>query len=138
MQTLGLSLRQISSLVGHTSLYEYEDFIQSSGASHLVEITPSEHQAIENARKIFKASRLLDRSGELGDFLSRKFLPKGEKLSCDEENILFLPTFNNPYEFFALQTIEGWRDRCQYAVCYINEVWESDFKECELGGAENS
>jgi len=130
MHTVGLSLRKVSSLVGYSSLYEYEDFIQDVSVSSLVEIDPQDYQAIENSRRVYKALRQLDRSRITGNFLSRKFIPKDPKFQIIGDSTLFLPTFNNPYELFSLQAVEGWRDRCRYAVCYINEVWESDLKKC--------
>ncbi len=124
-QTLGLSLRQVRSLVGYSSLYEFEDFIQShSSSSKLFQI--ADYSAFEKGRRAYKALQYVDKTGSTGNFVARQIIPKSSRFELKEEYELFLPTFNSPFELFTLQSIEKWRDRCQYAACYINEVWATE------------
>ncbi len=127
---LGLSLRQVASLVGYSSLYEFEDFIQAhSPTAHLLEI--SDYSDFETARRVYKALQRLDKTGSLGDFVSNRVLPKSSQFQINGDYLLFLPTFNNPFELFTLKAVDGWRRHCQYAACYINEVWASELTSCQ-------
>lgn len=127
---LGLSARKISSLVGYSSLYEFEDFIRYVSAKKLDEIKPEVQKSIETSRRAFKFSKSFIRSKKLRDLLCRNLIPKSSRVHLDNDTFLFLPTFNHPFELFSLQAIENWRKRCRHAVCYINEVWETELKSC--------
>jgi hypothetical protein len=128
-QSLGLSVRNIRTLVGYASLYEFEDFLQGFGAANLIEI--ENYEAIERSRKVFKAFKKLDNSGNIGGFFSHFFIPGKSQFHLDRDYNIFLPTFNSPFELFCLNAVQGWRDRSRYAACYINEVWEAQLKDCD-------
>ena len=125
---LGLSVRQIRNLVGFTSLYEFEDIIQNNNHASLIQI--KDHQAIEASRKIYKAFKAIDKSGNLSNFLARHYIPNQSRFHLQNDYDLFFPSFNSPFELFALKSVEGWRDRSRYAACFINEVWERELKDC--------
>lgn len=130
---LGLSVREFKQLVGYSSLYEFEDLIQALSKAKLFKV--KDFRSLETSRKIYKTARKVarkfDRSGRAVNFLYRQFLPIKSRLFCQEDYSLFVPTFNNLFELFALKSIEGWRDRSRYAACYINEVWEDWLQESD-------
>ncbi len=125
---LGLSVRQIRSLVGFSSLYEFEDIVQTN--SHASLIQTRDNQAIEAGRKVYKAFKAIDKSCHLSNFLSRYCIPTKSRFHLQHDYDLFFPSFNSPFELFALKSVEGWRDRSRYAACFINEVWERELKDC--------
>jgi hypothetical protein len=127
--SLGLSVRNVRTLVGYASLYEFEDFLQEIGAASLIKI--ENYKVIERSRKVFKAFKKLDGSGNIGSFVSRFFIPRKSQFHLDRDYNIFLPTFNSPFELFCLSAVQGWRDRSRYAACYINEVWEAQLKDCD-------
>jgi hypothetical protein len=130
--TLGLSVREIKTLVGYSSLYEFEDIIQSVGGANLLKVKANDYQALENSRKAYKAVRKVTKSRRFGDFISQHFISDC-RFQLQKNHTLFIPTFNNLFELFALKSVAEWRDRSRYAACYINEVWEDwlQDKDCE-------
>lgn len=121
--TLGLSVREIQTLVGYASLYEFEDTIQSISTTNLLKLKLKDYEALETSRKVYKAAKKVSKSRQLSNLLSRPFNSNG-RVYLQEDYTLFVPTFNNLFELYALKSVEGWRDRSRYAACYINEVWE--------------
>ncbi len=113
-----LSMRLVSDLVGYCGLYEFEDLV--------VELTGAEFGRIESldgldlSRQVYRVARRLTGSLKFAD-QARPL--RGARLPKTQYE-LFLPVFNHPHELFALNAIEGWRERCRFAACYICEAWE--------------
>lgn len=135
---IGLSVRQLHSLVGYTSLYEFEDLMQELSSTNYLELV--DHQGLELSRKIYKACRLISRqienSGQrdgwvrkLGTQIAHYLIPQKNRFHIDDKHSLFLPNFNNIFEVFGLQSIKGWREQCRYSACLINEIWASELKD---------
>lgn len=135
---IGLSVRKLQSLVGYTSLYEFEDLIQDLSPVHYFELV--DRQSLELSRKVYKACRRLSRkvysacrrasrAGRLSSGLAHRFLSENNCFTLDHDYTLFFPTFNNAFELFGLKAIKGWRERCRYAACFINEVWASELND---------
>src|SRR5205085_66609 len=120
---LQLSMRRIHDLVAFCLPYEFEDVVAEVTGADRVE--PEDHEALEFARRIYKAVRLATRSRKL----ARSLLPRlgVPRLTRDYE--LFLPVFNNAFELFALLAIPDWRKRCRVAACFISEMWVDDVPE---------
>ena len=116
-------MRRIHDLVAFCLPYEFEDVVAEVTGADRVE--PEDHEALEFARRIYKAVRLATRSRKL----ARSLLPRlgVPRLTRDYE--LFLPVFNNAFELFALLAIPDWRKRCRVAACFISEMWVDDVPE---------
>jgi hypothetical protein len=125
---LGLSLRNVRDLVGYVSLYEFEDFICETNQADIVRV--QYYNELEQARRVYKILKRVDKSGVTGSFLASQLMPKDSMVVLDRDYELFFPTFNSPFELFTLQPIQGWRDRSRYAACYINEVWLTEIQSC--------
>lgn len=135
---IGLSVRKLQSLVGYTSLYEFEDLIQEISPVRYFELV--DRKSLEMSRKVYKACRRVSakvyrvcqrasQAGKLSSGLAHRFLPENSRFQIDRDYTLFFPTFNNAFELFGLKAVDGWRDQCQYAACYINEVWASELSD---------
>lgn len=116
---LVLSMRRIADQVGYCALYEFEDVIVELTGAALV--APLDFARLERARRAYRLVHHATRSPRLADL----FRPGAGALRLEHEWELFLPVFNHPHELFALKAVEGWRERCRHAACYICEVWES-------------
>jgi len=83
---------------------------------------PTQRESLELARKVYKAFRHLTGSRWVADLMR----PEAGALAVQRDYALFLGVFNHPYELFNLRALKGWRARCRFAACYVNEAWESD------------
>jgi hypothetical protein len=115
-----LSMRQIADLVGYCALYEFEDIVADLTGADIAR--PTSMESLELPRRIYRAARYLTRSAEIAESIR----PKGAPLGIRKDYELFLAVFNHPHELFALTTIEGWRERSKFAVCYLCEAWDAE------------
>ncbi len=118
--TLVLSMRQVADLVGYCALYEFEDVVAEVSGADVAR--PTNLEALEIPRKVYKLARYLTGSAELAESLR----PTGRRHKIQKNYELFLSVFNHPYELFALNTIEGWREKSTFAVCYLCEAWDAE------------
>jgi len=112
-----LSMRRIHDLVAFCLAYEFEDVVaEVTGADR---IEPEREATLELFRRVYKLTRYATRSTRLAHLLTPP--PPHVRLERDYE--LFFPVFNHPHELFALASIQGWRERCQKAACFVSEAW---------------
>lgn len=116
-QVLLLSMRRLANLVAYCTLYEFEDVVAEMAGADRVDA--GSEAALERSRRVYKLVRLTTRSRWLACRVTRA--PATVRIRRDYE--LFFPTFNNPYELYALASVPDWRKRCRFAACFINEVW---------------
>lgn len=113
-----VSMREIANLVALCNLYEFEDIISENDAADMLKLLSADNSV---ARKIYKITKHLTNSKPLAEFL----VPGANPYFFNQEYELFFPTFNSPFELFALHSFKNWRQKCNKAVCYILEFWES-------------
>ena len=120
---LQLSMRRVHDLVAFCAPYELEDVVAEVTHADRMEIT--DYAAVENARRVYKASRKLLRSRAL----ARSLAPGLRAPRLTREYELFFPVFNHPFELWALAAIPDWRARCKVAACFISEIWIEELPE---------
>lgn len=129
IRTLIYTLRDVEGLVAYSHLYEFEDI-----ASELLEadvIRLSHYNELDLYRKIYKAVKRTTGRRKIAEPLARRAMSSSLAQPVTESYDLFLSTFNHIYETFTLLALGNWRAACQKAACYIIELWEHDFPECE-------
>jgi hypothetical protein len=120
---LQLSMRRVHDLVAFCAPYEFEDVVQEATGADRVE--PSDFDAIEKARRVYKLGRLATRSRRL----ARSVTPGLGAAALTRDYELFFPVFNHPFELFALAAVPDWRSRCRVAACFVSEIWVQEIPE---------
>lgn len=122
-RVLLLSMRRIADVVGYSAMYEFEDLVSELlGADRAAPRTP---EPLELARRAYKLTRSVTRSGRVAELLRPRFGSAPVRGEYD----LFLAVFNHPHELFNLHALSGWRERCRFAAVYICEAWEARLPE---------
>ena len=116
-----LSERELKNHVASCCLYEFEDAIDEVDT---VDIFTPIH-SYNSAQRNFKWVKKFTRSPEFANFV--KLDPNSFTLKHDYE--LFFMILDNPSKFIAIDSIKNWRQKCQKAVCYIIEIWESQIPQ---------
>ncbi len=129
LETLILSMREVSHLVGYSHLYEFEDVVSELLNADIIKLT--NHDDLDTYRKLYKAAKLTIRSRTTANFLTDKVIKKALKQPLEKDYDLLIAPFNTPYELFMLLSLGNWRDKCKKAACYIIEFWQYDLPECE-------
>lgn len=122
-KVLTFSMRRVATLVAYCAPYEFEDVIARTTGADRVE--PDSVDGLEFLRRVYKVARAVTRSPRLASHL----VPRLGALRLEKDYDLFLPVFNNPYEVFALRAIPDWRDRTNFAACFISEIWQQFLPE---------
>jgi hypothetical protein len=107
----------MADLVAFSSVYEFEDVLQSVTGAERVEANGL--KALEFWRRSYKYTRLL--TGSAG--LARRLAPRPETLRLQSKYDLFFPVFNHPHELYALSLLPDWRRHCRLGACFIVELW---------------
>jgi len=110
-------MRRLADLVAYSSLYEFEDVLQSVTGAQRIEA--SGQQALEFSRRSYKYGRLLTGSRTLAELFAVR--PTTVRLEHDYD--LFFPCFNHPHELYALSLLPEWQRRCRVKACFIVELW---------------
>lgn len=116
-----LSERKLNNHVASCCLYEFEDAIDRVDA---VDIFTPIH-SYDSARRNFTWVKKFTRSPQFAN--SIKLDPNSFTLEHDYE--LFFTILDNPSKFITIDSIRNWRKKCQKAVCYIIEIWESQLPQ---------
>lgn len=115
---LVFSMRQLAGLAAYCMQYEFEDLVVGLTGSDRADLTGLSANELE--RRLFKVVR--GASASAGAAL--RLTPQLAAFKLERRYDLFLPVFNHAHELYALRAISGWRDKCKYAACVINELWE--------------
>ncbi|MFH7241980.1 MAG: glycosyltransferase [Spirulina sp.] len=128
-KTLGFSVRKVNTLVGYSSLYEFEDFIGTVSNFDLLEV--QDFKSIDRSRKVFKTLRKFDKSGRLSQLLAPSFIPERSRFYLDKKYDFLIYTFNSVFELFLFRSVQGWQDKARHKACFINELWEAELKDSD-------
>ncbi|KYC35905.1 hypothetical protein WA1_48710 [Scytonema hofmannii PCC 7110] len=118
-RVLMVSMRNLKFHISRSGAYEFEDIIRNCDTVDLVSPTfnPSlfkvTNSVANSAAKIFKNGHLFP------SLVNYKFEVK-------KEYDLFFIFCQSIKDILVLNSIKGWRDKCRYAVCWLDELWAKD------------
>jgi hypothetical protein len=120
---LVLSMRPLAALAGYCMQYEFEDLALALTGGDRADFVDARANELE--RKLFK----LLRSASPSASAALRLTPRLSPFELDRTYDLFLPVFNHAHELYALRAIPGWRKKCRFAACVINELWADALPE---------
>lgn len=119
-RVLVLSLRNIEFAVSRSYTLEIEDTITNF---ERVETLSPEYFS-SDSRKKFK--NLLARNAFKTMGIGSGLNPIMNEFNLEKEYDLFFYVCQYPVDLLYLNTISNWREKCKYAVCWVDEVWVKD------------
>jgi hypothetical protein len=116
---LMVSMRNFKFHVSRSAVYEFEDIICECDKVDLV--SPSSNPTL------FKVTNALANNAATF-FKNGKIFPSlvNYKFEVKKEYDLFFIFCQSPKDLLVLNSIKGWRDKCRYAVCWLDGIWEKD------------
>ncbi|GAB1542604.1 glycosyltransferase [Scytonema sp. NUACC21] len=118
-RVLLLSLRDLKFHVSRSGAYEFEDIIYHCDNVDL--LVPNVNS------NLFKVTNTL--ANHTAKFLKNGKLVKSlvnYNFEVEKKYDLFFSFFQNIKDIIALNSIKGWREKCKYAVCWLDEIWVKD------------
>jgi len=100
-------------------LAEFEDLICKMDSVNL--LLPKPNKWFQYGTRI--AQRLA------GDY-AIAFNPGIPREKINEDYELFFAFCQFPRDLLHIESIEGWKDRCKTSVCWLSEIWVSQFHKC--------
>lgn len=117
-RVLLLSMRNLKLHVSRSGFYEFEDIIGNSDAVDI--ISPAFHPAL------FKVTNKLANCAAQA-FNNGKFIQSlNYSFQVEKEYELFFIVCQSIEDILILNSIKGWREKCRYAVCWLDEIWSKD------------
>lgn len=120
LRVLMLSQRKLQEHVSYCGLYEFEDIICDLDAVDLV--TPA--KSYDLSKEIYCLVKRITRSSQFANSIK----PDPNSFFLEQEYELFFANFASPWEILSINSIKGWRKKCQKAVCRLDEIWEKDIQ----------
>ncbi|WP_017315511.1 glycosyltransferase [Mastigocladopsis repens] len=113
------SMRNLKLHVSRSAPYEFEDVI--CGCDRVDLITPIfNSNFFKVTNKIANQAAKILRNGEIFSSLINY------KFEVDKEYDLFFFFCQSIQDILVLNSIKGWRDKCRYAICWLDEIWAKD------------
>ena len=119
-RVLTWSLRNIQNFVYNSCLFEFEDIISEVDSADI--FAPPQYNLFN--RVINKAVASKPRLMKPLPLTSVNPYVKSEKLQKDYD--IYFVTLDFPWYVSSLNLLKGWRKQCEFAVCYIIEIWDED------------
>jgi hypothetical protein len=111
------SLRNLVRHVAWCADYEFEDLICEVDDAEL--LAPESHPWFAFGRKL---------TNQLAHHVSIANLNPGiRKIRLDKSYDVFLAICQSPRDLLFLNAIKGWRQSCRTSVCWLGELWASEF-----------
>ncbi|MCC0178464.1 glycosyltransferase family 1 protein [Waterburya agarophytonicola K14] len=124
-RTLVWSLRNIQNFIYNSSLFEFEDIINLVDAVDL--IAPPQYDFAGSAVK-----RLV--KTQTHNFKPLINLnPYFKSIDLEQEYDIFMAILDFPWNISSINLLKNLRQKCKFAVCYLDELWSSDlpkFNNC--------
>lgn len=114
------SQRQLHDHVAHCCGYEFENTIFNFDAVNIVSPTNS----YEFSQKTYTLLKRITRFSQFANSIK----PDPNPLVLARDYQLFFALVASPWEIISFNSIKNWRQKCQKAVCYIEEIWEKDIQ----------
>jgi hypothetical protein len=121
-RVLIVSMRNLKLHVSRAAIYELEDVISHLDAVDM--IAPSLEPGIFKVTN--KIANYTAKVFHNGKYI--KSLPN-QKILIDKEYDLFFFFCQSIQDILALNSIQGWRDKCRHAVCWLDELWAKDIND---------
>ncbi|AFY34571.1 glycosyltransferase [Calothrix sp. PCC 7507] len=118
-RVLIVSMRNLKLHVSRAAVYEFEDVI--CGCDTVDLIVPSLDP------NIFKVTnKLANNTAKF--FKNGKYIKSlvNQKIQIEKEYDLFFFFCQSIQDILVLNSIQGWREKCRYAVCWLDEIWAKD------------
>jgi hypothetical protein len=114
-----LSMRHLKFHVARCSPYEFEDVISDCDTIDVIKPT-FDPRVFKVTNKLANYAAKIIRNG--------KFLPSliNYKFQVDKEYDVFFFLCQSIQDILVLNSIKGWREKCRYAVCWLDEIWAKD------------
>jgi hypothetical protein len=123
-RVLLVSMRNLKLHVSRSAPYELEDVI--CGCDTVDLITPAFNSNLfKVTNKIANQAAKILKNGELLSSLVNY------KFEVDKEYDLFFFFCQSIQDILVLNSIKGWRDKCRYAVCWLDEIWLKDIEDSQ-------
>ena len=107
------SQRRLQRHVSRCAEYEFEDII--SDIDDVEMLTPEPYRSFPIGQKV---------ANQLARHISLASLNPGvRKLRLNRNYDLFVAMCQPPRDLLSLNAIEGWRQRCRIAICFLSELW---------------
>ncbi len=118
-RVLLLSMRNLKYHVSRGAVYELEDVIQSCEQVDL--ITPTFNpNFFKFTNKIANYTASVLKNGKYVQSLVN------QKIEISKNYDLFFFFCQSTQDVLVLNSIKGWREKCRYAVCWLDELWAKD------------
>jgi hypothetical protein len=119
------SMRNLKLHVSRSAPYEFEDVICGCDTVDLIAPTFNSHLFKITNKVANQATKVL-RNGQLFSSLVNS------KIEVDKEYDLFFFFCQSIQDILVLNSLKGWRDKCRYAVCWLDEIWAKDIKNWQV------
>jgi hypothetical protein len=119
-----VSQRGLRQQAANCCLYEFENAISDFDRADLF----SPNSEVPLARKIYRLAKYLTKS----DRLASDIAPFPAEISLKRDYELLFAVFDNPWQMYMINCIQGWRDRTKFTACYIGEMWEKELDNWRL------
>lgn len=120
-RVLMLSMRNLKYHVSRGAVYELEDVIQNCDEVDV--IAPNFNPTFfKVTNRIANCTANIFRNGKYVQSLVN------QKIEVNKNYDLFFFFCQSIQDVLVLNAIKGWRERCRYAVCWLDELWAKDIK----------
>ena len=117
-RVLLLSQRGLAPLISRCCSYELEDVVRSVDTVDLV-APVYRHGSLE------LVDRVVNKAGRRVSAL-KGINPGIRPIDVDRRYPLFFAVFQFATDATSLNALRGWRERCELAVCWLEEIWAKD------------
>ncbi|MEI2580958.1 glycosyltransferase [Scytonema sp. PRP1] len=118
-RVLLVSMRNLKFHVSRSGSYEFEDVICNCDTVDLV--TPHFNPTLFKVTNTLanSAAKLLKNGKLVNSLVNYKF-------KVEKKYDLFFIFCQSIQDILILNSIQGWREKCRYAVCWLDEIWSKD------------
>ncbi|ARV62541.1 hypothetical protein BZZ01_31420 [Nostocales cyanobacterium HT-58-2] len=118
-RVLMVSMRNLKLHVSRSAPYEFEDVICGCDTVDLISPNFNDH-LFKITNKIANQAAKIIKNGE--------FIKSLINYHCEvnKEYDVFFFFCQSIQDILVLNSIKGWRDKCRYAICWLDELWAKD------------
>jgi hypothetical protein len=121
-RVLMVSLRNLKFHVSRCSTYEFEDVVCANDKVDLITPHFSPNLFKVTNKLANYAAKTIGNAKLFPSLLNYKFV-------VDQEYDLFFFFSQSISDLLVLNSIKGWREKCRYAVCWLDEIWAKDIDD---------
>jgi Glycosyl transferases group 1 len=121
-RVLLLSMRNLKLHVSRSTIYEFEDVISNCDTVDILAPACNPNFFSITNKLANETAKVLKNGKFLKSLVNYKFQVK-------KEYDLFFFFCQSPQDILVLNSIQGWREKCRYAVCWLDEIWIKDIEK---------